>query len=188
MTLFKNRYRVESTRLKGHNYSSPGKYFVTICTSGKKDWFGEIHQQQMIRNKAGEIAHKFWEEIPIHFKGVVLDEFEIMPDHIHGIIVLRNYSRGDVACNVATKQNPKTMLAISPKRGSLGSIMRSFKSAVSNSCHSNGYPDFCWQSKYHDHIIRSGVELDAIRFYIHNNPAQWDEDRNNGARNENWME
>lgn len=172
MTLFKNKYRIESARLKGYDYSSPGEYFVTICTGGMIEYFGNVVNGEMNRNDVGEIANRLWLDIPNHHKNTMLDEFTIMPNHVHGIIILCENDNGrDVACNAST--------GISPKRGSLGVIVRSFKSAVSNWCHSNGYPDFSWQPRFYDHIIRDEKGLNAIRQYIKNNPAHWDYDRNN---------
>jgi REP element-mobilizing transposase RayT len=88
MTLFNNKYRIESARLKGYDYSFPGEYFVTICTGGMIEYFGDVMDGEIKRNDVGEIAHKAWIEIPNHHKHVMLDEFIIMPNHVHGIIVL----------------------------------------------------------------------------------------------------
>jgi len=99
MTLYKNRYRVEPARLTGYDYSSPGWYFITICTKNRVQYFGEIvtvetpdpgvliSQSAKIQlSEIGQIADKYWNEIPVHFPHVNLDAFQIMPDHIHGII------------------------------------------------------------------------------------------------------
>ena len=193
MTLFKNKYRIESARLQGYDYSLPGEYFVTICAGGMVEYFGDVVNGEMKRNDIGEIAHKIWMEIPNHHEYTMLDEFIIMPNHVHGIIILCEHGHGkdvanknklsivdgrDVACNVSTK--------ISPKRGSLGTVVRSYKSAVSNWCHANGYPDFSWQPRFYDHIIRNDKGLNAIREYIQNNPAQWEFDRNDPSGLYNW--
>jgi REP element-mobilizing transposase RayT len=206
MTLFNNKYRIESARLKGYDYSSPGEYFVTICTGGmihpvryiklqnhhriKKTisqgkYFGDVMDGEMKRNDVGVIARQMWMDIPNHHKYVSIDEFVVMPNHVHGIIVLcendhgKNVAHGrDVACNVSTR--------ISPKRESLSTIIRSYKSGVSNWCHANGYEDFSWQSRFYDHIIRDEKGLNAIREYIHNNPAQWEYDRNDPSGLYNW--
>jgi putative transposase len=184
MTLFKNKYRIESVRLKGYNYSSPGEYFITICTGGRIKWFGNVVNGEMKRNEMGEIAHQSWMEIPNHHTNVLLDEFIVMPNHVHGIIVLcgnvacnpdgnvENENCRDVVCNVSTT-------GISPKRGSLGAIIRSYKSAVTNGCHTRGHDKFTWQSRFYDHIIRDEKGLNEIRFYIRNNPSRWEFDRNN---------
>jgi putative transposase len=83
-SLFKNKYRIEPCRLKGHDYSNGSRYFITICTHGKAIWFGNILNQQMILSEYGQIAKKLWQELPAHFSFVSLDEYVIMPDHVHG--------------------------------------------------------------------------------------------------------
>jgi putative transposase len=86
--LFRNKYRIESTRYRGYDYSSPGKYFITICTKNKIPYFGNVENGKMILSELGIIAENFWREIPDHFPNIKLDEFIIMPDHIHGIIII----------------------------------------------------------------------------------------------------
>jgi REP element-mobilizing transposase RayT len=87
--LYRNKYRVESARLKGYDYSSEGIYFVTICTQNFIPYFGHIESGRMIISGYGEIVTKFWIEIPFHFPSVRLDEFVVMPEHVHGIIFLQ---------------------------------------------------------------------------------------------------
>ena len=88
--LFQNKYRIKSTRLKHWDYSSCGAYYVTICTKGREYYFGEIINRKMILSKMGEIVKNFWMEIPKHYPNVKLDECVIMPDHMHGIIMIEN--------------------------------------------------------------------------------------------------
>ena len=88
MTLYKNKYRIKSTRLPNYDYSSNGYYFVTICTQKKFCYFGQIVKSQMQLSQVGKIAQKHWQEIPQHFDGVYIDEYVIMPNHVHGIIVI----------------------------------------------------------------------------------------------------
>jgi putative transposase len=201
-SLFRNKYRVESCRLKGHDYSKGGSYFITICTLGKRIWFGEILNCGMVLTEPGHIAKQLWHELSQHYKFISLDEFVIMPDHIHGILIIHpnahtriladggddNDDDGfgrvigrDVACNVSTsngsnisKQPVKNefMSNISPKHGSLGSVIRSYKSAVSRNLHMI-YPDFSWEPRYYDHLIRSEGELNRIRKYIIDNPVNY---------------
>jgi len=90
MTLYKNKYRIESTRLKGRDYSSPGAYFITTCTKNKIPYFGEITDGQIVLSGSGKIVKKYWREIPDHFGNTKLDEFVVMPDHIHGILIIDN--------------------------------------------------------------------------------------------------
>lgn len=88
--LFKNKYRVESLRLKNWDYSSNGKYFITINTQNSKNYFGKIINKKVILNNIGKIAEKYWKEIPNKFQNAIIDEFIIMPNHIHGIIIINN--------------------------------------------------------------------------------------------------
>jgi putative transposase len=188
MTLFRNRYRVESARLKGYDYSSPGEYFLTIDTKGMVEWFGKVEKGEMIRNEIGEKVYQLWLTIPQHHENVMLDEFVVMPNHIHGILVLSAIPRKDVARDVSTKDNANFMSTISPKRGSLSTIIGSHKSAVTKWCHDNSYDDFQWQPRFHDHIIRNERQLYAIREYIRDNPARWEEVRGSSRRSEQWMD
>lgn len=104
-TLFRNKYRIGSNRCKGHDYASPGKYFITICTEQKIPYFGKIANEKITLSDYGQIAHPLWQEIPNHFPFVDLDEYIIMPDHIHGIIVIKNHPRS-YDKPVATVGNP----------------------------------------------------------------------------------
>ena len=86
--LFKNKYRISSTRLKGWDYSKDGYYFVTICVKKQECLFGRINKDKMICTEIGRIACKYWQEIPEHFPFVRLDEYVVMPNHVHGIVVI----------------------------------------------------------------------------------------------------
>ena len=157
-----------SIRLRDYDYSQEGYYFVTVCTKNRECYFGKIIHGEMELSKIGLIAHKYWNEIPKHFDNVILDEMVIMPDHLHGIVVVNNNNNNlrcrGVACNAPT--------GISPKPKSLPTIIRSFKSAVSNLSHKNQIPHFQWQRNYYEHIIRNENELNRIRQYIRNNPLK----------------
>ena len=201
MTRYKDRYRPESTRLQGWDYASAGYYFVTICTRDRLCTLGDVVAGSMRLSPVGESARTLWQGIPDHAQGVELDEFVVMPNHLHGIIVIRDVRR-DVACNVSTTPIPTpttigvvptdnaftdnastlTMARISPKTGSLGAIIRSYKSAVTNWCRKNDH-DFAWQSRFYDEIIRDENMLDRVREYIRNNSLQWELDQNNPANN-----
>ena len=182
MTLYKNKYRIESIRLQNYDYSDNGYYFVTICTQQKFCYFGDIVKAQMQLSQVGKIAQKHWQEIPEHFSYVYLDQYVVMPNHIHGIIVIDNAhkSRRDVACYVSTSDRDinHTMAELSPKSGSLSAIIRSYKSSVTRWCRQNGDEEFRWQTRFYEHIIRNERALNNIRQYIINNPAKWSEDIN----------
>jgi putative transposase len=151
-------------------------------------WFGEIRNGQMVRNEMGDAAHRIWQEFPAHHKNAMSDVFVVMPNHVHGIVVLCCDPVSDVACNVAPRDNTKPMSMISPMPGSLGAVIRSYKSAVTNWCHANDHPDFAWQPRFHDHVIRNDKELNAIREYIINNPLRWEVDHNNPAAAMEWFD
>lgn len=181
---FKNKYRVDSSRLIGYDYSQDGMYFITICTEGKNDYFGEIRNEKIVLNEMGAMADKFWQEIPTHFPFAEIDVYQIMPNHLHGIIVIDwELSGGKNTLkpkNITTTYNGQyqKFSDISPKFGSLSTIIRSYKSVVTKNSKliTNG---FVWQSRFHDHIIRNEHELFRIREYIVNNPAKWESDQNN---------
>jgi REP element-mobilizing transposase RayT len=99
MTLYKDRYRIESTRLKGWDYTSEGWYFVTICTHNKECLLGNMVSGQMRLSLIGEAAGRFWQDIPNHFKQTGLDEFIAMPNHVHGIICI-NAPFVVIVCNL----------------------------------------------------------------------------------------
>ena len=100
MTLYKNKYRVETTRLPDYDYSGIGYYFVIICTKDKIPFFGNIKDEKVILSEIGKFAEKYWMEIPLHFQNVKIDEYIIMPNHIHGIVVFEDV---DDLSNVKTQ-------------------------------------------------------------------------------------
>lgn len=106
---FRQRYRIETTRLNGFDYSKPGSYFITICTKDRKPLFGEIIDEKIRLSETGIIVSECWSDLPNHYRNIILDEFIVMPNHIHGIIFIRNG------------------LDINPKHG-LSEFIRAFKS------------------------------------------------------------
>jgi REP element-mobilizing transposase RayT len=191
------KYRTASPRLQNWDYTRNADYFVTICTQNREDFFGKITGGRMQLSAIGQIAGKFWNEISVHFPFVELGDFVVMPDHMHGIIMIRqinqgvetgryvacNVSTGDHistpnACNVSTENNPSKndfMSAISPKPGSLPAMVRSYKSAITKWCNANGHKYFAWQRGYYEHIIRNRGEFGRIEEYIRNNPDKYEE-------------
>ena len=171
--------------MKGYDYSSPGAYFVTICTKNKANIFGDIVDGAMILNEFGEIVKKIWFDLPNHFTNVQLDEFIVMPNHVHMIIFIidddHRHRRG-LACQTPTKRTFGK-----PISGSLPTIIGSFKSAVTKRINRMrkmpGFP--VWQRNYYEHIIRDEDELNAIRQYIIDNPQNWDIDTENPDFHEN---
>ena len=175
------RWHRRSIRLRGHDYSSPGAYFITICTHDRLPLFGQVNDGKMVVNEYGEIARECWNAIPEHFPHVELDVFIIMPNHIHGIIWIVDINN-NAGNNVGAQQCcAPTYRGVTPhnvRPGSLGAIIRSFKSAVTRRINAlRDHPGMpVWQRNYFDHIIRTPQTLDAIRQYIIENPIRWDAD------------
>jgi REP element-mobilizing transposase RayT len=157
---------VESIRKWNWNYSAPGFYFITICTKDKRLYFGRVEKEAMKVSEIGALADTFWKEIPSHHKDVELDEFIVMPNHVHGIIRICGPEPDLKLLSRAKKP------LLSPPRGSLGVIARSYKAAVTHWCKEKSVP-FGWQPRYHDRIIRSPKALAAVRQYIRDNPKNW---------------
>ena len=196
MTLFNNKYRIESARLKHWDYSNNGMYFITICTNTMKNYFGKIVDGKVILNKFGKYVEHCWIDIPKHSKYVELDEFVIMPNHIHGIIGIDNpndsFSNNDNNVVVetrhalsnnknSTKETGHALSLQHPRfrnqgKNSISAMVGSFKSAVTKYANKNNIP-FKWQSRFYDHVIRDEKELNNIREYIISNPEQWKKDK-----------
>ncbi|MEM2174632.1 MAG: transposase, partial [Candidatus Micrarchaeia archaeon] len=148
------KYHRRSIRLKGYDYSQPGAYFITICTKDRKCLFGNVIDGKMILNDAGHIAQKCWLEIPDHYPNVILDEFIIMPNHIHGIIIINvganNNSPRQINNNSPRQANdnsPQPSLFRSPS-GTIGSIVRGFKIGVTKWFRQNTNIYDVWQRNY----------------------------------------
>ncbi|MFA6160453.1 MAG: transposase [Parcubacteria group bacterium] len=167
-------------------------YFVTICTKDKEYFFGDVKNGEMVLNDVGKMVNKYWREIPAHFLFVKLDEFVVMPNHVHGIVEIShdeiNNDCGGVDgvetqhCCVSTVPplNTKTSNTFYKlKPGSLPVIIRSFKSIVAKNCKKQFLNiGFAWQPRYYDQIIRNEISLNKIREYIQINPQMWERDRN----------
>ena len=157
--------RRKSIRLKNWDYASPATYFVTICTKHREYLFDDLRFR--------EIAENAWQYIPKqpHARHVILDEWVVMPNHLHGIITLTEW-REDKAIHQPVKN---TMAR------SLPSIIGNYKSLVTrhinNLRHTRGGK--VWQRGYYERIVRNDRELNAIRQYIRANPARWADDRDN---------
>lgn len=175
-----------SIRLQGHDYSQTGAYFITLCTHNRRCMFGDIKDGEMVLNDVGKIVQKFWLEIPLHYPTVLLDEFVVMPNHVHGIIIIgvgvQDIEPQQVQ-NIEPQQNEYQKII----PGSIGAIVRGFKAGVTKWFRQNTDILTVWQRNYYEHIIRNEKEFYNIRNYIINNPLKWEFDEYyfqiNDARN-----
>lgn len=182
MKKFRGKYRIPSARAAWWNYGWNGAYFITICTHKRRHFFGKVSQKKMILSPLGVIADMCWWEINNHADQVELGEFIIMPNHMHGILILDRPDpnvTGDMSNpddrDSGDDKNEK-MSGISPKSDSVSTIIRSYKPAVSKHAHRLGF-EFKWHERFHDHIIRDSDEFNRISIYIRNNPANWEKDK-----------
>src|SRR5258708_26515692 len=223
MTHDSQKYNRRSIRLRDYDYTSPGAYFITICTQDRKPIFGEIVNNEMQLNELGESLQLIWNTLPERFSNLELDHFVIMPDHIHGIIIIKEtnfifaedsykselperfrnstYSKRATnrlsasfapphprgAINRAPTELPSLRAADENRILPLGEVIRTFKAVTAHKIRSQGRLDFKWQRNYHEHIFRKDDDLDRIRQYIIDNPAQWAEDSLNREEMLSWL-
>ena len=202
MTRFQNKYRIASARDQWWDYGWNGAYYITICTQNREHFFGEIVDKKMNLSETGVIADIFWNTICQHHKFVELGDFVVMPNHIHGILILNkpdggnengvDGGGGDVAVETGhalslrrqqQKQQPSPQTqTIGQNRfqnigkNTVSSIIGSYKSAVTKHANRLGFPNG-WQTRFYDHIIRDDAEYQRISNYINDNPANWKEDK-----------
>ncbi len=178
--LYKNKYRITSARHPHWDYRWAAAYFITICTDGRLPFFGNIQNGFMCINPIGTIVYNEWVQTPVirPDMNLSLGEFVVMPNHFHGILIIgeneynlqRNAQRRDAMHCVST------LRAFGPQRKNVSSILRGFKSAVTKQARQIT-PDFKWQARFHDHIIRDDASFQRISNYINNNPANWGKDK-----------
>ena len=167
-----------SVRLKCYDYSQPGAYFITICTHDRECIFGDVVDGEMRLNEFGKVVAKCWDDLRDHYPLVATDAFVMMPNHVHGIVVLT-----DDADNVGAGFEParKTCMKHVVARRPLSEIVRGFKTFSSRRVNEmrgmRGTP--VWQRNYYEHVIRNEKELTEIRHYIINNALKWDVDEEN---------
>jgi len=167
----KNHHR-KKNRLPEYDYSQNGYYFVTICTKDKRKSFGKAIGGKVELNKIGTLAENYWKEIPKHFPFAEIDEYIIMPNHIHGIIIIDNENNaGD---------NHGSSLQTTRNMELLPRIISQYKSSATRQIRKQfANYNFAWQKSYYDRIIRNEKELYNIRKYIQQNPLKWDLVKNN---------
>ena len=178
MTAYHHR---QSIRLRDYDYSQNSAYFVTICTHQGTGLFGDVVDGDMVLNEWDKIVQSCWHAIPEHYPTAELDTFVIMPNHIHGIIVIKNgnVEAQDIAPLQPTDQPTRGATSTNVTPNSLGSIVRSFKAAVTRRIRQSLPMDdhtAIWQRNYYEHIIRNQESFNQIREYIVHNPGKWTED------------
>jgi putative transposase len=188
---YQNKYRIPSARLQGYDYGQNGAYFITICTKNRIHYFGEIissfdsetqniafdSETQNIASLQGTsigiIANEYWSKIQGHFPFVILDEFVVMPNHVHGILVISKETHNDASLQEIGYANK-----FGPQSGNISSVIRGYKAALKSFATTNKI-EFAWQSRFYDRIIRDEDEMKRIRKYIVENPDNWFRDSNN---------
>ena len=187
------KHNRRSIRLRRYDYSRQGAYFVTICTQNRECLFGNIRHNEMVLNQAGEMAGKTWNNLSVKCPGIVIDEYIVMPNHVHGIICIVGAPLvGALSLELQmggidrAGTRPDRRAGTRPAPTSLGDVVGIFKSITTHkysmNVNANYWPPFTgklWQRNYYEHIIRNEDELNRIRDYIENNPLQWVNDRNN---------
>lgn len=191
------KHHRRSIRLKRYDYSQEGAYYVTIVTWRREFLFGDIVNQEMMLSPYGEIAQKWWEEIPVHFLNVETGAFVIMPNHVHGIIYILDERRGTVPVpeehgENSISQNDETVGVIlggeTPplRKPTIGQIIAYFKyqsTKEMNTVDNTGTVTKFWQRNYYEHIIRNEKDLQNKTDYVEANPRLWGEDEENPLNN-----
>ena len=168
-------HKRRSIRLKGYDYSSAGYYYVTICAFKRFLIFGRIFDKRMLLNKVGLVVKEELLKTVQMRKNVIIDDFAIMPNHVHLVLIIRNVNDVGAYCNTPLQVGN----LVSPKNN-LGSIIRGIKSVTSKRIQEikdDGFP--VWQRNYYERIIRNETEYLKIMKYIRLNPLMWERDRNN---------
>jgi putative transposase len=165
------RYKNTKPRLKGHDYSQPGHYFITMVTKNRKCIFGKIQDHQMIYSTMGEIAKEEWLRSFEIRSEMICKNWVIMPNHIHAIVTITKYPDSNL------QRILNTGIAFRAPR-SVSSFVAGFKSSVTTRINTyyNTAGNPIWQERFHDHIIRDENAYHKIRNYIENNPRMWNND------------
>ena len=172
--------------VSNYDYAQPGAYFVTICAQNRECVFGEVVQGQMILDGPGQMLESVWRQLPQCYPGVEVDAFAIMPNHVHGIVVLVGAGLVGVGPR-ACPERPGQPQGVAPTPAiSLPDVVHRFKSLTTakygRGVHNDGwrpFPGRLWQRNYYEHIMRNENELNRVRQYIVDNPAGWEEDPEN---------
>ncbi|HTG34847.1 MAG TPA: transposase [Thermoanaerobaculia bacterium] len=167
-----DKHHRQSIRLKGYDYSLSGAYFVTLCVQHRECLFGDVIGVILQANDAGQMVERWWRELTRKFPTVSMDEFVVMPNHLHGVLILQ-----------------RSQVSQGSESSPLGTVMDWFKTMTTNEyirgVKNHGWKNFprrLWQRDYFDRIIRDQNEIEMIREYIRRNPSQWSQDPENPMR------
>lgn len=182
------KHHRRSIRMKGYDYSLPGAYFVTLLSHRRACLFGEIEKGQIYQSDIGMLVIECWLRIPANFNNTRLDEFVLVPNHLHGIIIIdETYGKGEAFAETIPGMGDTKSANASPQQpkgtqpGSLGAIIQNFKSVSTRMVNKRYFEsgNKLWQRNYHERIIRNDRELNAIRQYIRDNLIFWESDNEN---------
>ena len=180
MALFRNKYRIESSRLKGWDYGSPATYYITICTQNREHYLGEIIDREMHLTELGKQVEQEWLQTPVlrPDMNLTLGRHVVMPNHFHGIISIGPNRYNTPALQIQGAAKTDTGNTFGPHRKNLPAIIAGFKASVTKYARIHGIA-FDWQPRYWDHIIRTDKDLYRVEYYIDHNIENWDRDRFN---------
>ena len=171
------KHHRRSIRLKHYDYSQPGAYFITLCTQNRECLFGEIVDGQMVLNQYGKIVEQYWTEIPLQYTNTVLDEFIVMPNHLHGIIIITDIVGAIHESPLHELPLPQWESFLSQNRRNMiipkiiGRFKMNSAKQINQLRQTPGVS--VWQRNYYEHIIRNEDELNRIQNYIVHNPLNW---------------
>ena len=179
------KHHRRSIRLKEYDYSQAGAYFVTVCTHNRECILGEVANGEVLLSEFGKIVESVWFDLPKHYPNVELDAFVIMPNHVHGIIIVGDVAVGAGLIDHAGADHVGAGFKPAPTRQyALSEVVRGFKTFSARRINeiraTSGTP--VWQRNYYEHIVRDEDRLNRIREYIINNPMRWQFDRENPDR------
>ena len=170
-----NLPRRRSIRLRDYNYRQSGAYFLTICTYRRTLLFGKISSGRMAHNALGAIVRESWLSIADWRSNLSLDQFVVMPNHVHGIILVGDKGKTGMSPVISESrpENPGKLTS-----DSLGTVVGQFKGVVTKRANRQSLAPASriWQRNFYEHIIRDEDSLNMIRAYIVENPLRWSED------------
>jgi REP element-mobilizing transposase RayT len=166
------KHHRRSIRLKDYDYSQVGAYFVTVCVKDLQSVLGSIENGEVKLSTFGKIVKRSWSWLAEHHDYVDIDEFVVMPNHIHGILILNDTGRGGSRTAPTTRRKP------------LGQLVGAFKTVSTKQVNrTRGTPGAVfWQRNYYEHIVRTETSLNHVREYVYENPLKWELDRENPDR------